>query len=63
MLWDGKVFIDTMMPFGLNLAPKIFTALADAIEWVLREWGVQFVIHYLDDFLMLEGIVCAAQLG
>jgi len=30
--WDGKVFIDTTMSFGLRSAPKIFTALADTVE-------------------------------
>ena len=39
MLWEGKIFNDT--------------TLADAVEWVLRERGVQFVIHYLDDFLLV----------
>ena len=55
MLWEGKIFIDTTMPFGLRSAPKIFTALADAVEWVLRERDVQFVIHYLDDFILVGG--------
>ena len=66
MLWEDKIFNDTTMPFGLCSAPKIFTALADAVEWVLRERGVQFVIHYLDDFLLVGGTdcaACAAQLG
>ena len=35
MQWDGKLYIDTALPFGLRSAPKIFNALADAIEWVL----------------------------
>ena len=38
--------------FGLRSAPKIFNALADALEWVIRQQGVQHIWHYLDDFLM-----------
>ena len=41
MMWEGKVFIDTTMHFGLRSAPKIFMALADAVEWVLKERGVK----------------------
>ena len=54
MRWRETLFVDTALPFGLRSAPKIFTtAIADAVEWISREEGVQFVIHYLDDFLVL----------
>ena len=49
--WKGAVYADGMLPFGLRSAPKIFTAVADALEWILRERGVAFVDHYLDDFI------------
>ena len=32
---------------------KIFTALADALEWVVRQTGVKVMLHYLDDFLLV----------
>ena len=35
MQWQGKVYIDTALPFGLRSAPKIFTAISDALEWIL----------------------------
>ena len=44
------MFIDTVLPFGLCSAPKIFNAVADALEWVVRENGIREVCHYLDDF-------------
>lgn len=53
MQWGGAVYVDTALPFGLRSAPKIFTAVADAVEWILRSEGVNFVIHYLDDFLLV----------
>lgn len=53
MFWDGKVFVDTVLPFGLRSAPKIFTAIADVLEWAVRQRGVQTVLHYLDDFLIV----------
>ena len=42
------------LPFGLWSAPFIFTAIADLVEWVLvHNYGVDFLCHYLDDFLSL----------
>ena len=52
--WQGETFVDTCLPFGLRSAPKLFNAVADALEWVMVNEGgaqVEFVIHYLDDFL------------
>ena len=53
MAWDGGLFVDTALPFGLRSAPKVFTAIADALEWIVRKEGVGWVAHYLDDFLVV----------
>ena len=51
--WNGQVYIDRALPFGLRSAPKIFTAVADALAWSLHAGGIRFVLHYLDDFLFI----------
>ena len=51
--WHGECYVDGMLPFGLRSAPKIFTAVADALEWIVRRKGVQHIDHYLDDFIIL----------
>ena len=51
--WDGEVFVDTALPFGLRSAPKIFTAVADAFQWILIQAGVQLIFHYIDDFAVV----------
>ena len=43
------------LPFGLQSTLKILTALADAAEWMVRQ-GVEFFIHYLDDFLVTTAV-------
>lgn len=53
MEWDGKIYIDGMLPFGLRSAPQIFSAIADAIEWCVVQEGVNYIFHYLDDFAVL----------
>ena len=45
MEWHNDLYIDT--------APKIFSAVADALEWILQHYRVSFIFHYLDDFLTM----------
>ena len=53
MRWRGGLYINTAIPFGLRSAPKIFNAVADAIQWIS---GVESVIHYLDDYLIIGAL-------
>ena len=63
--WGQDVYVDTALPFGLRSAPKIFSAFADALAWVMQCNGINRQLHYLDDFLFLgspSGQECAASL-
>ena len=51
MKWQGSAYVDTVLPFGLRSAPKIFSAVADALLWIMHQNGVSYALHYLDDFL------------
>lgn len=51
MSWKDKLYVDTALPFGLRSAPKIFSAVADALQWILADQGVGS-LHYLDDFIL-----------
>ena len=51
MRWQGAVYVDKVLPFGLRSAPLIFTAVADALQWMMEQNGATFVDHYLDDFV------------
>ena len=53
MQWDGHLYIDPMLPFGLRSAPKIFNAVADALCWHLHESEIPSIRHYLDDFIIV----------
>ena len=44
---DNQIFIDPMLLFGLRSAPKIFNAVADALNWYLHQCGIPHVLHYL----------------
>ena len=50
--WEDRVLVDSALPFGLCSAPKIFNAVADALEWIIINHGAEHAWHYLDDFLV-----------
>ena len=52
--WEGIIYTDQALPFGLRLAPKIFSAVADALHWIVRKKGVKNLLHYLDDFIFVS---------
>ena len=37
MRWKGMVYVDTRLPFRLQSALKIFTAVANALEWCFED--------------------------
>ena len=47
------MLLDKVLPFGLRSAPIIFTAVADALQWIMIKHGVSSVAHYLDDYITL----------
>ena len=49
--WEGQVYVDAALPFGLRSAPKVFNALADGLEWIVKDHGAEWLWHYLDDFI------------
>jgi hypothetical protein len=51
--WLGEVYVDRSLPFGLRSAPLLFTAFSDMVAWAIHCQGVRFIMHYLDDFLIL----------
>ena len=34
MKWEGKVYVDKVLPFGLRSAPKLYNAVPDALLWI-----------------------------
>ena len=44
--WSGREKIHTALPFGLHSAPKVFSAISDALEWILFDQGMS---SYLDN--------------
>ena len=51
--WKGETYVDGALPFGLRSAPKLFTAIADALLWILGRHAISDALHYLDDYLIM----------
>ena len=54
--WQGtcNTYVDWALPFGLRSAPKIFNAVADLLAWILYCEGLPFILHYLDNYLLMS---------
>ena len=53
LIWDNKIYVDQVLPFGLRSAPLIFSTVADALLWMMKQRGMLWAIHYIDDFLTM----------
>jgi hypothetical protein len=40
--------VDAALSFGLRSAPKLFNTVADALEWIAKHLGTEFLWHFLD---------------
>ena len=53
MQFDGKLYVDTALPVGLRSAPKIFSALANKLLWIMTHHDIHSALHYLDDYIFI----------
>lgn len=52
--WQGKYYVDLVLPFGGRSSASIFTSFSDLVCWILRNKRKLTVIHYSDDFLIIS---------
>ena len=51
--WEGLTYIDGVLMFGLCSASTIFNSITDLLQWIIIDYCHMFVLHYLDDFLLI----------
>jgi len=51
--WNGSAYAEVVLPFGLRSAPFLFIEIADALLWIMRQNGVTWGLHYIDNFLTI----------
>ncbi len=52
--WEGKLYMDIFLPFGLRTSPFIFNLFAEGLHWILEQVFDRQLVHYLDDFLLVN---------
>ena len=52
--WDGKLYVDLFLPFGLRTAPFIFNLFSEGLHWIMDWVFGRDLVHYLDDFLLVN---------
>ena len=62
MMWNDQLYVDTALPFNLRSAPKIFTAVADALQFIMQKNGVHRIMHYLLLFGLPGSVQCCQAL-
>ena len=52
--WRDKFFIDRCLPMGARSSSHIFNLFSSSIHFLAKQLGVMWLIHYLDDFLLIS---------
>ena len=50
--WEGILYEFSCLPFGLSIAPRVFTKITKPVVALLRQLGIRLII-YLDDLLIM----------
>ena len=50
--WEGTLYEFACLPFGLSIAPRVFTKILKPVVALLRQLGIRLII-YLDDLLIM----------
>ena len=49
--WDGKYYVDLVLPFGMRSSGAIFNQFASLIRWIIiNHYKIPRIINYSDDF-------------
>ncbi|XP_072306544.1 uncharacterized protein [Eucyclogobius newberryi] len=55
--WKGAFYFAVRLTFGCKSSPKLFDCLSEALCWILlNKHDVPFLVHLLDDFLLVSPI-------
>jgi len=52
--WNNTLYVDIFLAFGLRTSPFIFTLFAEGLHWILEHVFHRQLVHYLDDFLLVN---------
>ncbi len=60
--WKGNFYFDIVMQFGITSATAIFEWYSSAAQYIAaRSCAVKHMVHYVDDFMLLNAKLAAAK--
>jgi hypothetical protein len=63
MQWRGKYYYDKVLVFGLSSSCQLWERVATAVHWIAKSLlGLELMVHYIDDFLIIGTSVALAEL-
>ena len=54
MTFKNKLYFDVCLPMGLRSSSNIFEKFSTALQFICKENGIENIVHYLDDFLIIN---------
>lgn len=54
--WKNKYYHDKTLPMGASSSCQIFEAFSSALEYIAQKFGIEYIVHYLDDFLVINAL-------
>jgi len=51
--WEGKLYIDIFLPFGLRTASFMFNLFGERLHWIPEMVFSRDLVHYLEDSSVL----------
>ena len=65
--WQGKYYVDLVLPFGLRSSGAIFNEFACLVRWIIiHHYNITEIVNYSDDFfavLSRDPVLALSQLG
>lgn len=52
--WQDSFYFDKCLPMGARSSCQLFETLSSAIHFLAEKIGIQGLVHYLDDFLVIN---------
>ena len=52
--WNNSFYHDKCLPMGASSSCKIFECFSSALEHIAKHNGIETMLHYLDDFLIVN---------
>ena len=51
---EGQFYFDKCLPMGASSSCHLFEKFSSALEFIAKKGNINYILHYLDDFLLIN---------